>query len=108
MHVQRHVDIDGYRFSISTLDPVIDVASGDGHPVVDVANGDRHPVIDVASGEVNLTTVLATYLLDTRFHPSITQFSGTSGAQNAAVHAGDVVVSGFAVDRSAIHDYLGG
>lgn len=88
MHVQRHVDIDGYRYWIGTL-------AGS-------------PVVDVASGEVDPTAELATYLLDTRFHPRATLFSGTAGAQNAAVHVGDVVLGGFVVDKSAVHYYLGG
>jgi adenosylhomocysteine nucleosidase len=88
MHVRRHVDIDGYRYWIGTLAGV--------------------PVVDVASGEVNETAELATYILDTRFHPRATLFSGTAGAQNAAVHVGDVVLSGFVVDKSAMHYYLGG
>jgi hypothetical protein len=35
-------------------------------------------------------------------------FSGTAGAENAAVHVGDVVTSGFVADKSDIHYYLGG
>jgi adenosylhomocysteine nucleosidase len=88
MHVTRHVDIDGYRYWIGTIAGV--------------------PVVDVCSGEVDETAELATYILDTRFHPRATLFSGTAGAQNAAVHVGDVVVSGFVVDKSSIHYYLGG
>jgi adenosylhomocysteine nucleosidase len=88
MHVTRHVDIDGYRYWIGTL-------AGS-------------PVVDLASGEVDETAELGTYILDTRFHPRAVLFSGTAGAQNAAVHVGDVVVSGFVVDKSSIHYYLGG
>jgi adenosylhomocysteine nucleosidase len=88
MHVTRHVDIDGYRYWIGTI-------AGS-------------PVVDVCSGEVDETAELATYILDTRFHPRAVLFSGTAGAQNDAVHVGDVVVSGFVVDKSSIHYYLGG
>ncbi|MDA8040527.1 MAG: nucleoside phosphorylase [Actinomycetota bacterium] len=88
MHVRQHVDIDGFRFWVGTLAGV--------------------PVVNVASGEVDETAELATYILDTRFHPRAVLFSGTAGAQNAAVHVGDVVVSGFVVDKSSIHYYLGG
>lgn len=35
-------------------------------------------------------------------------FSGKAGAQNAAVHVGDVVTGGFVADKSDIHYYLGG
>lgn len=88
MHVTGHVDLDGFRFWVGTLGGV--------------------PVVDVATGEVDETAELATYLLDTHFHPRAVLYSGTAGAQNAAVHVGDVVVSGFVVDKSSIHYYLGG
>jgi adenosylhomocysteine nucleosidase len=88
MHVTRHVDIDGLRYWIGTIAGV--------------------PVVDVCSGEVDEAAELATYILDTRFHPRATLFSGTAGAQNAAVHVGDVVVSGFVADKSSIHYFLGG
>ncbi|MGO9558531.1 MAG: nucleoside phosphorylase [Acidimicrobiales bacterium] len=88
MKVTSHVDIDGYRFWVGTI-------AG-------------KPVVDVASGEVNETAELATYILDTHFHPRATLFSGTAGAQNAQIHVGDVVVSGFALDKSSIHYYVGG
>jgi len=88
MDVTSHVDIDGFRFWVGTID--------------------GQPVVDVASGEVDETTELATYILDTTFKPRAVLFSGTAGAQNADVHVGDVVVSGFAVDKSSIHYYLGG
>jgi adenosylhomocysteine nucleosidase len=88
MHVTRHVDIDGYRYWIGTIAGV--------------------PVVDVSSGEIDEAAELATYILDTRFHPRATLFSGTAGAQNAAVHVGDVVLSGFVADKSSIHYFLGG
>jgi len=88
MHVTGHVDLDGFRFWVGTLDGV--------------------RVVNVASGEADETAELATYLLDSHFHPRAVLFSGTAGAQNAAVHVGDVVVSGFVVDKSSIHYYLGG
>jgi adenosylhomocysteine nucleosidase len=88
MNVTSHVDIDGYRFWVGTID--------------------GQPVVDVASGEVDETAELATYILDTTFHPRATLFSGTAGAQNAAVHVGDVVLSGFVVNKTSTHYYLGG
>jgi len=88
MHVTGHKDIDGFRFWIGTIG--------------------GYPVVDVCSGEIDESAELATYLLDTHFHPRATLFSGTAGAQNAAVHVGDVVVSGFVADKSSIHYYLGG
>jgi len=88
MHVTGHRDIDGFRFWEGTI------------------GGD--PVIDVCSGEIDESAELASYILDTTFHPRATLFSGTAGAQNAAVHVGDVVTSGFVADKSSIHYYLGG
>jgi len=88
MKVTSHVDIDGFRFWVGTIG--------------------GQPVVDVASGEVDETAELATYILDTTFKPRAVLFSGTAGAQNADVHVGDVVVSGFAVDKSSVHYYLGG
>jgi adenosylhomocysteine nucleosidase len=88
MHVTGHRDIDGYRFWLGTIG--------------------GYPVVDVAGGEVDETAELATYLLDTTFHPRATLFSGTAGAQNAAVHVGDVVLSGFVADKSSVHYQLGG
>jgi adenosylhomocysteine nucleosidase len=66
------------------------------------------PVVNVQSGEMNEQAQLATYILDTTFHPRAVLYSGTAGAQNAGVHVGDVVLSGFVTDKSAIHYYLGG
>ncbi len=66
------------------------------------------PVVDVCSGEIDASAELATFILDTTFHPRATLFSGTAGAQNADVHVGDVVTSGFVVDKSSIHYQLGG
>ncbi len=88
MHVQRSQVIDGYRFWIGTIDGV--------------------PVVDVGAGEIDETVELATYLLDTSFRPRLVLLSGTAGAQNAAVNVGDVVLSGFVVDKSSIHYQLGG
>ncbi|HLI43307.1 MAG TPA: hypothetical protein VKU92_02415 [Acidimicrobiales bacterium] len=88
MHVTGERRIDGLTFWEGTI-------------------GGR-PVVDVASGEVDEAAELATYLLDTTFHPRATLFSGTAGAQNARVHVGDVVVSGYVVDKSTIHYHLGG
>jgi adenosylhomocysteine nucleosidase len=88
MHVTGRKVIDGYTFWEGTI------------------GGD--PVVDVCSGEIDENAELATYLLDTNFHPRATVFSGTAGAQNAALHVGDVVTSGFVVDKSDIHYYVGG
>lgn len=67
-----------------------------------------YPVVDVQSGEINEQAELATYILDTTFHPRAVLYSGTAGAQDNAVHVGDVVLSGFVDDKSGIHYYLGG
>jgi adenosylhomocysteine nucleosidase len=88
MHVTAREVIDGYTFWEGTI------------------GGD--PVVDVCSGEIDEDAELATYLLDTDFHPRATVFSGTAGAQNPAVHVGDVVTSGFVADKSDIHYHLGG
>jgi adenosylhomocysteine nucleosidase len=88
MHVSGHRVIDGYLFYTGTM-------AG-------------KPVVDVAGGEANETAELSTYLLDTTFHPRATLFEGTAGAQNNEVHVGDVVLSGFVVDKSEMHYYLGG
>lgn len=88
MHVTGHQLIDGYLYYEGTI-------AG-------------KPVVDVAGGEANETAELSTYLLDTHFHPRATLFEGTAGAQNNDVHVGDVVLSGFVVDKSEMHYYLGG
>jgi adenosylhomocysteine nucleosidase len=88
MQVAGQRVIDGYRFYTGTI-------AG-------------KPVVDVAGGEANETAELSTYLLDTTFHPRATLFEGTAGAQNDEVHVGDVVLSGFVVDKSEMHYYLGG
>src|SRR6202044_70860 len=88
MKVTGHRDIAGFRFWMGTI-------AG-------------KPVIDVAGGEADETAELSSYILATRFHPKAMLFSGTAGAQNASVHVGDVVTSGFVVDKSAIHFYVGG
>jgi adenosylhomocysteine nucleosidase len=67
-----------------------------------------YPVIDVQTGEINESAELATYILDSTFHPRAVLYSGTAGAQDNAVHVGDVVLSGFVDDKSGIHYYLGG
>ncbi len=88
MRVQRSQVIDGYRFWIGTIDGVA--------------------VVDVGSGEIDESAELATYLLDTNFHPRLALLSGTAGAQNAAINVGDVVLSGYVVDKSSIHFQQGG
>jgi adenosylhomocysteine nucleosidase len=65
-------------------------------------------VVDVQTGEINEQAELATYILDSTFHPRAVLYSGTAGAQDNAVHVGDVVLSGFVDDKSGIHYYLGG
>jgi adenosylhomocysteine nucleosidase len=88
MHVDRRVDVEGYTYYVGTL------------------SGQR--VVDVASGEIDETAELATWILDKTFHPRATIFSGTAGAMSAAINVGDVVLSGFVVDKSNIHYHLGG
>jgi len=88
MHVNGTVTLDGYRYYTGTID--------------------GHPVVDVAGGELDESAELASYLLDTHFHPRATLFSGTAGAQNNELHVGDVVLSGFVIDKSNVHYYLGG
>jgi adenosylhomocysteine nucleosidase len=88
MHVTRHVEIDGYTYYVGSI-------SG-------------HPVVDAAAGEADETAELATWILDETFHPKATLFSGTAGAQNAGINVGDVVLSGYVVDKSQIHYQLGG
>ena len=88
IHVTKHVTIAGYTYWVGTLD--------------------GHPVVDTASGELDETAELATWVLDTTFHPRATLFSGTAGAQNAGINVGDVVLSGYVVDKSQIHYEIGG
>jgi adenosylhomocysteine nucleosidase len=80
--------IDGYLFYSGTID--------------------GHPVVDAFGGEIDESSELATYLMITNFHPRAMLFSGTAGAQAAPINVGDVVVSGFVVDKSNIHYQLGG
>jgi adenosylhomocysteine nucleosidase len=87
MHVTRYKDIAGYRYWIGTI-------AG-------------KTVVDVASGEKDETAELATWILDTTFHPRATIFSGTAGAQNADINVGDVTLAGFVVDKSDIHYQAG-
>jgi adenosylhomocysteine nucleosidase len=88
MKVSKTEKIDGFTFYIGTI-------------------GGR-PVVDTLSGEINSSAEEATYILDTRFHPRAVLYTGTAGSQNNAVHVGDVVLSGFVVDKSAIHYFRGG
>lgn len=88
MHVTRQVELGGFRYYVGTM-------AG-------------HPVVDVAAGEADEPAELATWLLDTTFHPRATVFSGTAGAQNAGINVGDVVLSGYVVDKSQAHYQLGG
>ena len=88
MHVTKTCVIAGFTFYVGTMG--------------------GHPVVDTASGELDETAELATWILDTTFHPRATLFSGTAGANNAAINVGDVVLSGYVVDKSQIHYQLGG
>jgi len=88
MHVTKKCVIGGFAFYVATMG--------------------GHPVVDTAAGEVDETAELATWILDTTFHPRATVFSGTAGAQNAKINVGDVVLSGYVVDKSQIHYQLGG
>jgi adenosylhomocysteine nucleosidase len=88
MHVTRTCDIGGFTFYVGTMG--------------------GQPVVDTASGELDETAELATWILDTNFHPRATLFSGTAGANNARINVGDVVLSGYVVDKSQIHYQLGG
>jgi nucleoside phosphorylase len=78
----RSVEKDGYVYYVGTMD--------------------GQPVVDTAAGEMDETAELATWILDTTFHPRATVFTGTSGAQNAGINVGDVVLSGYVVDKSQI------
>jgi adenosylhomocysteine nucleosidase len=62
----------------------------------------------VFSGEIDESAELASYLLITHFHPRAMLFSGTAGAEAPWINVGDVVLSGFVVDKSSIHYRLGG
>ena len=88
MIVTGHRDVAGYRYYLGTI------------------NG--APVVNVAGGEMAESSEMATWILDETFHPRATVFSGTAGAQNAAVNVGDVVLSGFVADKSSIHYQAGG
>ncbi|WP_433456471.1 hypothetical protein ACQPXS_46960 (plasmid) [Streptomyces sp. CA-142005] len=83
MAVERQEDLHGFRFYVGTI------------------NG--HPVVSVASGELDPSAQLTTWLLNSAFQPRATLFCGTAGSQNAAVNVGDVVLSGYVVDKAAIH-----
>lgn len=86
MNVTSTQAIDGYTYSIGTMD--------------------GHSVVDVASGEMTDTALLATWILDQQFHPRATLWVGTSGADIAALHVGDVVIGGYVVDKTQIHYHL--
>lgn len=88
MHVERSQVIDGYTFWIGTLD--------------------GQPVVNVGSGEIDPTMELATYILIKNFNPRMTILSGTAGSQNPDINVGDVVVSGYVVNKSSIHYQSGG
>ncbi|MEU6083991.1 hypothetical protein [Streptomyces sp. NPDC047108] len=83
MDVERHVDIDGFRFYVGTMR--------------------GRPVVSVASGSLDSGAQLATWILNKTFRPRATLFSGTAGSQNARIGIGDVVLGGYVVDKEAIH-----
>jgi adenosylhomocysteine nucleosidase len=88
MHVTKSVTLDGYLFYVGTI-------------------GGK-PVVDAFGGEIDESSELATYLLISHFHPRAMLFSGTAGAQAAPINVGDVVLSGFVVDKSNVHYRIGG
>jgi adenosylhomocysteine nucleosidase len=88
MHVTGHSVIGGYTYYVGTMF--------------------GRPVVDVAAGEMDETAELATWILDETFHPKATLFTGTAGANNAGINVGDVVLSGYVIDKSQIHYQLGG
>lgn len=88
MHVTRTERIDGYLFYVGTI-------AG-------------RPVVDVFGGEIDESAELAAYLLIAHFRPRAMLFTGTAGAQAPWINVGDVVLSGFVIDKSDIHYRLGG
>lgn len=87
MHVTGSKVFDGYRFYLGTI-------AG-------------RPVVDVRSGEKEYAAELATTILDTHFPVRANLLTGTAGSRNPAVNVGDVVLSGYVVDKSGIHWYAG-
>jgi adenosylhomocysteine nucleosidase len=87
MHVTASERVDGYTFYRGTIHGV--------------------PVVDAFGGEIDESAELATELLITHFHPRAMLFSGTAGAQAAPINVGDVVLSGYVVDKSNVHYWLG-
>ncbi len=85
MHVTGSKLYDGYRFYLGTI-------AGQS-------------VVEVRSGEKEYAAQLATTLLDLHFHVRADLLTGTAGSRNPAVNVGDVVVSGFVVDKSEVHWY---
>lgn len=83
MHVTRTVGLGGYTFYVGTID--------------------ARPVVDVLGYEDDESAQQATDLLATHFKPRALVFSGTAGSQSPRVHVGDVVLSGFVVDKSNVH-----
>jgi len=79
----RSVVLDGYRFYEGSVAGVM--------------------VVEVRSGEKEYAAELATTLLDTHFDVRTAILTGTAGSRNPEVNVGDVVVSGFVVDKSSIH-----
>lgn len=88
MDVTSTEHIDGYTFYVGSIK--------------------GRPVVDVFGGEMDEAAELASYLLISHFHPRALLFSGTAGAQAPWINVGDVVLSGYVVDKSNIHYWLGG
>ncbi|WP_053958872.1 5'-methylthioadenosine/S-adenosylhomocysteine nucleosidase [Sulfobacillus thermosulfidooxidans] len=83
MKVQDTIRKDGYIFYVGTI-------AG-------------QPVVDVRSGEKEYAAELAMTLMALTFHLKGALLAGTAGARNPSIHVGDVVVSGFVVDKSSLH-----
>ncbi len=88
MHTYRVGGDRGYTFWIGTLD--------------------GHPVVDVGSGELDESIELATCLLAAHFHPRFHRPGRHGRRAECGTNVGDVVVGGYAVDKSSSHYELGG
>lgn len=66
---------------------------------------DGHPVIDVTSMEMTESAEAATAKGDAEFHPKATLWVGTAGANMADLHVGDVVLGGYVIDKSQVHNH---
>jgi adenosylhomocysteine nucleosidase len=86
MNTQAVVNISGWTFYLGTL------------------NGQA--VVNVRSGMQSYSAELATYIMDTHFNLIANILSGEAGSANSNINVGDVVVSGFVVDKQNVH-YFG-